>query len=99
MIADEAAALTLIKERIAKTDIRQYELFVDERRREKAGEYIAVIVARVLPADTNCMNMSKSFLELFIDGQDIVWKRSFNTIIAEKQLRAVDFLLEAHIRL
>lgn len=98
-MTDETTAIELIREQIDKNDIRTYELFIQERRREKAGEYIAVIIARVLPVDSNCMSISKKFLELFIDNHEIIWRNSYNTIIAEKQLRAIDFVLEAHIRL
>jgi hypothetical protein len=98
-MTDEKAAIELIRAELDKNDVRMCELFVQERRREKAGEYIAVIIARVLPQDSDCMSISKKFLELFVDGHEIIWRNSYNTIIAEKQLRAIDFVLEAHIRL
>ncbi|MDR1008017.1 MAG: hypothetical protein LBL65_05585 [Campylobacteraceae bacterium] len=85
-----------VKAKLNTPDKRSYELFVSERNFPRAGEYVATIVLRVLP-ETNIEALSKELMKLFIQGEEVKLVRSYLTIIPEKQLRTVDFELQAII--
>jgi hypothetical protein len=101
MYTNEIDAINDIKERINKANEREYEIFISERSFPRAGEYIATIIARVAPKDTNAQTLSKEFLQLFITGAEVRPIRSYITIITHntKEFRTVDFVLEAIISL
>jgi len=99
MILDEQTAIDIIREKIDSVNERAYEIFVTERNRERAGEYTATIIARIEPRDITAKTLSRGLLQLFVEGKEILWKRSYISIIPEKNLRAVDFVIEATISL
>ncbi|MFV0481851.1 MAG: hypothetical protein ACK5LP_07695 [Campylobacteraceae bacterium] len=97
MITDENVAIEIIKNTV-NTYEGDCEVFVSERKREVAGEYVATIIARITPR-CDAKTLSKDLLKIFIEGNEIVWRRSYIAIIAEKNLRVVDFVCEATISL
>lgn len=97
---DEAIGVvkTVVTTATAK-DKREYELFVGNRERISAGEYKATITARFKLEGLDAETLTKEFMKLFIQGDEIVFVRSYPAILAEKQMRVLDFILEATISL
>lgn len=98
----ESVAIETIKTLIATATTKakqDYELFVGSRERLSAGEYKAVITARFKPDSLDAEALTKEFMKLFIQGNEIVFVRSYPAILAEKQMRVLDFILEAIISL
>lgn len=102
MMYNETDALStvrgLIASKMTKTE-RECELFVGSRERLSAGEYKATITARFMPDGLDAEALTKEFMKLFIQGNEIVFIRSYPAILAEKQIRVLDFILEATISL
>lgn len=102
MLYNETEAIeeikTLIATKTTKAE-REYELFVASRERINAGEYKANVTARFALDGLDAEALTKEFMKLFIYGFEIVFVRSYTAILAEKNLRVVDFILEATISL
>lgn len=102
MLCNESEALStvsgLIASKTTKTE-REYELFVGSRERLSAGEYKAVITARFKLDELDAEALTKEFMKLFIQGNEIVFVRSYTAILQEKNMRVLDFILEAIISL
>lgn len=102
MLYNETEALSTVSELIASKTTkkeREYELFVGSRERLSAGEYKAVITARFKPDELDAEALTKEFMKLFIQGDEIVFVRSYPAILQEKNIRVLDFVLEATISL
>ena len=102
MLYSEVEALTTIRTIVATAttkSVREYELFVGNRERLSAGEYKATITARFQLDELDAEALTKEFMKLFIQGDEIVFIRSYPAILAEKQMRVLDFILEATISL
>lgn len=102
MLYNETEALeavgTIITTATTKS-VREYELFVGNRERISAGEYKATITARFPLEKLDAEALTKEFMKLFIQGCEIVFVRSYPAILAEKQMRVLDFILETTISL
>lgn len=102
MLYSESEALETIKTLIStKTTkaTREYELFIASRDCISAGEYKANITVRFIPDGLDVEALTKEFMKLFIQGDEIVFVRSYLAILQEKSIRVIDFILEATISL
>jgi|GEM_PF-4736031 len=102
MLYRESDALIAVSELIALKTTKvegEYELFIGNRERMNAGEYKATITARFKPDGLDAEALTKEFMQLFIQGNEIVFLRSYPAVLAEKQMRVLDFILEATISL
>ena len=102
MFYSESAALTTIQTIVATATTkhkREYELFVGNRERLNAGEYKATITVRFTLECLDAEALTKEFMKLFIQGDEIVFLRSYPAILQEKNMRVLDFILEATISL
>lgn len=99
MLYTEEEAIAAVKACI-DVDKRESEIFISSRERISAGEYKAVIIARLLPGSINAQTLTKELMQLFVKGaSEIVFRRSYLAVVAEKALRVIDFELEAIISL
>lgn len=102
MLYNEDEALTTVRTIVTTAttkNVREYELFVGNRERLNAGEYKATITARFKPDELDAEALTKEFMKLFIQGDEIVFIRSYPAILQEKNMRVLDFILEATISL
>lgn len=102
MLYNETDALDAVRTIIASKTTKKergYELFVGSRERLKAGEYKATITARFPLDELDAEALTKEFIKLFIQGDEIVFMRSYPAILQEKNMRVLDFILEATISL
>ncbi len=95
----EDEAIQKIKAEVTKT-YSDLDVFVDKRKRARAGEYTLMVVARVAkPESQKSEELTKALMKLFIEGDEIVFKESYLAVLAEKNIRVEDFVLEATISL
>ena len=91
----EAEVMEKIRLSIA-SECDAMEIFLLEREILSAGEYLVRIVVRTTLSKTS-ESLTKKLMALFLQGEEIVFKRSYTATLAERGIRVEDFVCEAII--
>lgn len=90
---DEQSVIKELEDITNMYDKSSVSVFFVARNRINAGKYSASIVIRTIPDREKSAALTKKLMELFINGKEIHFERSYMSFVEEKALRVEDFEL------